>query len=63
MDYLKQRKQWASRRSEMKRLFLTGWSGPRLAKKYGITVQRVYQLVGPRNNAVVEKVNIESLGK
>jgi len=54
MDYQKQRQKWAKRREEMKVLFEAGWSGPKLAQKYRIKVQRVYQIVGKRNGNLIK---------
>jgi Mor family transcriptional regulator len=52
MNYQKQRQKWAKRREEMRALFKAGWTGPKLAQRYKIKVQRVYQIVGKRKNGI-----------
>ena len=45
MTYQQQKKAWAKRRQAMARLFSQGQSVAAIAKRYGISRQRVYQAI------------------
>jgi DNA-directed RNA polymerase sigma subunit (sigma70/sigma32) len=45
MEYKKLLKQWEKRRAEMRALRAKGWTLERVGKRYGISRQRVLQIV------------------